>query len=140
PEGLSLDTRVVLGDVLLLVGEGERAAILYDAVVHEKPDHERALAGLSLHHAASGNKIAALSLKRQIALGVADESERLAALLEVAEEMTKAESWDAAAEVYEDARKLRPRDLPILHKLLAVYQRLSRWTAIMDVLQAITSV
>lgn len=140
PDGLSLDTRVVLGDVLMIVGEGERAAVLYDGVVREKPDHERALAGLSLHHAASGNKIASLSLKRQIALGVSDEAERVAALLEVAEEMAKAESWDAAAEVYEDVRKLRPSELPILHKLLAVYQKLSRWTAIMDVLQAITKV
>ena len=139
PEGLSLDVRVVLADVLMVVGEGDRAAVLYDDVVAEKPDHEKALAGLSLHHAASGNKLAALSLRRQIALGITDDDERVASLLEVGEQMVKEGSWEAAAEVYQDARKLRPRDLPILHKLLAVEQRLVRWPAIMDVLGAIVA-
>ncbi|MBS2016725.1 MAG: hypothetical protein JST00_27825 [Deltaproteobacteria bacterium] len=138
PEGLSVEARAGLADVLALTGDKDRAAVLYDDVLNESPEHDRALAGLAQHHTASGNAVAALSLKRQLAQNISDPDERFATLLEIGEAfLGKAEAPELAAEVYEEARQLRPRDLPTLHRLLAVYPKLGKWTSLFDVLRAI---
>ena len=140
PEGLPVDARVALAEVLALVGEGDRAALLYDEVLVEAPEHERALAGLSQHHAASGNRVAALALKRQRAHAIGDLAERRTTLLETAEAFLRIDEDALAAEVYEEARQLAPRELPILHKLLGLYQRQSKWASLFDVLRSIAEV
>ncbi|MBX3218371.1 MAG: hypothetical protein KF850_40575 [Labilithrix sp.] len=137
PDGLGAEAKVALAEVLVLIGESDRAASLYDDALAERPDDERALVGLAQHHAASGNKVASLALKRQRALGLADPSERLAALLETADALAKIGEDALAAEVYESARALAPGDLPILHKLLALYQKGKRWAPLFDVLRSI---
>src|SRR5262249_38265138 len=38
---------------------------------------------------------------------------------------------------YEEARKVKPRDLPVLFKLLGIYQRLPRWAQAFDVLSSV---
>jgi tetratricopeptide (TPR) repeat protein len=138
PDGLSVATRAGLADILVLTGDADRAAVLYDDVLQEAPEHGSALAGLAQHHTASGNPIAALSLKRQLAQGIEDPDERFTTLVAIAVELaTKAASDELAAEVYEEARLLRPRDLPILHKLLAIYPKLGKWASLFDVLRSI---
>lgn len=138
PDGLSVEARAGLADILVLTGDADRAAVLYDDVLTEAPEHDRALAGLAQHHTASGNPIAALSLKRQLAQAIADPAERFAELVSIAEQFAgKAGSDELAAEVYEEARQLRPRDLPILHKLLALYPKLGKWASLFDVLRSI---
>ncbi|MBX3189987.1 MAG: hypothetical protein KF819_23380 [Labilithrix sp.] len=137
PDGLSVEGRAGLADILAVTGDADRAAVLYDDVLTESPEHDRALAGLAQHHTASGNKIAALSLKRQLAEAVVDPAERLPALLEVAEAFAKAGADELAAEVYERARALSPRDLPVLHKLLGLYPKLGKWASLFDVLRSI---
>ncbi len=139
-DGLPLESRVILGEVLALLGDTDRAASIYEEVLSEKPDHERALAGLSQHHAASGNKVASLALKRQMAMAIADPEERLQTLLEAAESFARIGEDALAAEAYEAARQLAPRDLPILHKLLALYQKQQKWASLFDVLRAISEV
>jgi tetratricopeptide (TPR) repeat protein len=138
PEGLSVEARADLGDILVLVGEAERAAVLYDGVLKEAPEHDRALAGLAQHHAAAGNPIAALSLKRQLAQTILDPDARFAELVAIADQFSaKGGGGELAADVYEEARKLCPRDLPTLHKLLALYPKLGRWASLFDVLRSI---
>lgn len=140
PEGLAVEARVALAEVLALVGENDRAAMLYDEVLVDAPEHERALAGLSQHHAQSGNRVAALALKRQRTRSIQDPAERLETLLETAEAFARIEEESLAAEVYEEARQITPRALPVLHKLLAIYQRQSRWASLFDVLRSIAEV
>jgi tetratricopeptide (TPR) repeat protein len=140
PDGVAAELRVALAETLASIGEGERAASLYDDVLTEAPDHQRALAGLSQHHAASGNKVAALALKRQRAMALPDPQEKLAMLLEVADGFAKLDEDALAAEVYESARQLDPESLPILHKLLALYQKASKWVSLFDVLRSIALV
>ena len=138
PDGLSVQARAGLADVLVLTGDADRAAVLYDDVLTEAPDHGSALVGLSQHHTASGNAVAALGLKRQIAQAINDPDERFAALVAVAEAFGAKPGNEAlAAEVYEEARQLRPRDLAILHKLLAIYPKLGKWASLFDVLRSI---
>ena len=138
PDGLSVAARAGLADILVLTGDADRAAVLYDDVLQESPEHGSALAGLAQHHTASGNPVAALSLKRQLAQGIADPDEKFTTLVSIAEQFaTKAGSDELAAEVYEEARQLRPRDLPILHKLLALYPKLGKWASLFDVLRSI---
>lgn len=138
PDTLGLDARVMLGDVLSLLGETERASALYDLVLADAPDDERALAGLSQIHGASGNRVAALTLKRQIARNTADPAERFTMLVDVAEGLaTRANAPGLAEEVYEEARALRPKDLPVLHKLVALRQQLGRWQGVFDALSGI---
>jgi len=138
PDGLSVEARAGLADILVLTGDADRAGVLYDDVLREAPDHERALAGLAQHHTALGNPIAALGLRRQLAQQIADPDERFATLSELAEAFVqKAGNAALAAEVYEDARALRPHDLPVLHKLLALYPKLGKWASLFDVLRAI---
>src|SRR5262249_55621329 len=67
-------------------------------------------------------------------------AERLETLLETAEAFAKIEEDALAAEVYEEARKLAPADLPILHKLLALYQKAQAWTPLFEVLRSIADV
>lgn len=138
PDGLSVEARAGLADILVLTGDADRASVLYDDVLAERPDHEGALAGLSQHHTASGNPVAALSLRRQLAQKIPDPDERFATFLEIAEAFAgKGNSPELAAEVYEEARQLRPRDLPTLHKLLALYPKLGKWASLFDVLRSI---
>jgi tetratricopeptide (TPR) repeat protein len=139
-DGLSTEARVALAEVLALIGEGDRAVSLYDEVLVERPDDARALAGLSQHHAASGNKVAALSLKRQRALAIEDPAERLEVLLETAQAFVQMNELALAADVYEEARRVAPKDLPILHKLLALYQEQQKWVSLFDVLRSIAEV
>lgn len=141
PDELPVESRTALADVLVLMGEGDRAASLYDEVLSQRGDDVQALAGLAQHHAASGNRVAALALRRQIARGIKDPDERYAAFIEVAEAfVAKAQNDELASEVYEEARAIRPRDLPLLHKLLALYQKLARWQSLFDVLRSIAEV
>jgi tetratricopeptide (TPR) repeat protein len=138
PEGLSVGARAGLADILVLTGDADRAAVLYDDVLQEAPQHGSAMAGLAQHHTASGNPVAALGLKRQLAQVIPDPDEKFTTLVGIAEQLaTKAASDELAAEVYEEARQLRPRDLPILHKLLALYPKLGKWAALFDVLRSI---
>lgn len=138
PAGLSVEARAGLADILVLTGDADRAAVLYDAVLNEAPEHDRALAGLAQHHTASGNPVAALSLKRQLAQAIADPDERFGELVSIAEQFaTKVGNDELAADVYEEARTIRPRDLPILHKLLALYPKLGKWASLFDVLRSI---
>ncbi len=139
-DALSPVTRANLADILVLTGDADRAAVLYDEVLTDAPSNARALAGLAQHHAASGNAIAALSLRRQLAQATVDPDARVAALCSLAAEfVTKAHSDELAAEVYEEARQLRPRDLPTLHKLLALYRKLGKWISLFDVLRSIVA-
>ncbi len=138
PDGLSVQARAGLADVLAFTGDKDRAAVLYDDVLTEAPEHDGALAGLAQHHTASGNQVAALSLRRQLAQGITDPDERFATLSEIGEAfMGKGQSPELAAEVFEEARRIRPRDLPTLHKLLALYPKLGKWASLFDVLRAI---
>lgn len=139
-DGLTVESKVALGEVLALIGENDRAAALFDDALVEKPDNERALAGLSQHHAASGNKVASLALKRQQAMAISDTDERLQMLLDAGEQFAKIEEDALAAEVYESARQIKPNDLPILHKLLALYQKGQKWVSLFDVLRSIADV
>lgn len=140
PSGLALESRVMLAEVLSLVGEGDRAAALYDDVLADSPDHGGALSGLSQYHAASGNKVASLGLKLRMAMVIADASERLLTLLETGEALVAIGEDSLAAESYEAARRIAPNDLSILHKLLAIHQRKGRWTSVFDVLRSISEV
>ncbi len=138
PDGLSVQGRAGLADVLVLTGDADRAAVLYDDVLSERPDHDGALAGLSQHHTASGNPVAALGFRRQLAQAIQDPDERFAALVVVAETLaSKPGNEELAAEVYEEARQISPRDLPTLHKLLALYPKLNKWASLFDVLRSI---
>jgi tetratricopeptide (TPR) repeat protein len=139
PDGLSVEARAGLADILVLTGDADRAAVLYDDVLTEAPEHNSALAGLAQHLTAAGNPIAALSLKRQLAQAIPDPDERFTTLVTIAEQFaSKAGNDELAAEVYEEARQLRPRDLPILHKLLGIYPKLGKWASLFDVLRSIS--
>lgn len=140
PEGLAVDERVALAEVLALVGESDRAVSLFEDALVERPEDERALVGLAQQYALAGNKAAALRLRRQMALGIADPAVRLATLLEVGDALAKIDEDELAADVYESARALAPTDLAILHKLLALYQRLVHWAKLFDVLRVIVDV
>jgi tetratricopeptide (TPR) repeat protein len=139
-EGLDVESRVILGEVLSLIGENLYAVALYEDALAEAGTNERALAGLSQQHAMSGNKVASLSLKKQMALGITDPPERLRVLLETGEAFAKIEEDALAAECYEAARQMRPGDLPLLHKLLGLYQKTSKWASLFDVLRSIAEV
>lgn len=139
-EGLEVESRVILGEVLSLLGENLYAVALYEEALAEAGTNERALAGLSQQHAMSGNKVASLSLKKQMALAITDPPERLRVLLETGEAFAKIEEDALAAECYEAARQMRPGDLPILHKLLSLYQKTSKWASLFDVLRSIAEV
>lgn len=138
PEGLSIEARASLADVLAATGDADRAAALYDGVLAESPDNDRALAGLAEHHTSSGNRAAALGLERRLAEAIEPPDDRFVALCEVADALAaKAGDLEQAAEIYEEARRLRPRDLPVLHKLLALYPQLGRWASLFEVLRGI---
>jgi tetratricopeptide (TPR) repeat protein len=139
-DGLDVALKVGLAEVLALIGENDRAVVLFEDVIAERPEDERALVGLAQHYAAAGNKAASLRFKRQMALGIADLELRLTTLLEVADALAKLDEDQLAGEVYESARVLAPRDLSLLHKLLGCYQRTTRWVNVFDVLRSIAEV
>jgi tetratricopeptide (TPR) repeat protein len=135
---LTPDARAELGEVLALTGERERAIAIFEDVLAAQPDHAAALRGLAGLRAARGESLAAWTLKRQLAQTVDEDDERFRLLLETADGFaTKANRPDLAAEVYEQARFVRPNDRALLHKLLAQYQALEDWRRAFEVLGAI---
>jgi len=137
-EGIPPPTRAMLGEILALTGERDRAIALFEGVLAEQPDNVAALGGLSGLRAARGESIPAWTLKRQLAETVTDDEERFKLLLETAEGFAnKANRPDLAAEVYEKARLIHPHDHALLHKLLTLYQGLEDWRRVFDVLRAI---
>jgi len=69
---------------------------------------------------------------------VSDEQERLRLLLETADGFAnQAKRHDLAAETYEKARAIRPKDHVLLHKLVGQYQTLENWPKVFEVLRAI---
>lgn len=141
PETMSVQGRASLADIFAVTGDRDRAAALYADVLAEDPEHQGALAGLSQHHAAAGKRVESLRLKWQIARRIASSEERFGALVEIAEDFaTRAKSDELAAEVYEEARAIRPNDLPILYRLLALHQNLGQWAHVFDVLRSISEI
>jgi tetratricopeptide (TPR) repeat protein len=137
-QALSPATRAQLGEVLAVTGERERATMVFEDVLRQEPGHAAALRGLAGLRAASGESIAAWTLNRQLAQTLPNENERLQMLLETADGFaTKANRPDLAAEVYEEARLIRPNDHALLHKLLAQYQAMEDWRRVFNILVAI---
>jgi tetratricopeptide (TPR) repeat protein len=134
------DTRAQLGEVLALTGDRDRAIAIFEGLLAAQPDNPAALRGLSGLRAARGESIAAWTLKRQLAETITVDDERFQMLLETAEGFnTKANRPDLAAQVYEQARAIRPSDRPLLHKVLALYQTLEDWPKVFDVLREIAN-
>ncbi|MDB4996348.1 MAG: hypothetical protein JWM74_3780, partial [Myxococcaceae bacterium] len=137
-KALAPESRAKLGEVLAFTSERDRAVAIFEDVLAERPDNQRALGGLSGLRAARGESLSAWTLKRQLAETLDDAQDRYAMLLETADGFeTKAMRPDLAAQVYEQARLLRPTDRVMLHKLLAQYQTLEDWPRTFDVLRAI---
>jgi tetratricopeptide (TPR) repeat protein len=138
PDGLEADEFASLGDALLALGERDRAAQMYEAALGFHPDHPRALAGLASLRGASGEVIAAYSLKRQLAHTLTNEDEQYTLLVECGDAfLTRAGNPELAAEVFEEARTLRPSDHQMLHKLLAAYQATENWPKVVEIVRAI---
>jgi tetratricopeptide (TPR) repeat protein len=139
-EGLPRETLVQLAQVLARVGDQARAMAVFDDVLAIDPNDATALEGLAGLRAARGESIAAWMLKRQLAEGTEDHAARFALLVETADGLSReANRPDLAAEVYEQARAMRPKDHVVLHKLLAQYQTLEEWPRVFDVLRAIVN-
>ncbi|MCA9585225.1 MAG: hypothetical protein KC657_07695 [Myxococcales bacterium] len=135
---LWMDSRVALADVLSACGHVDAAAYIYDGVLSVHPDHPGALAGRAQSHAASREVVDALHLERRLAHTAQDEGERYERLVKCAQGfMDLAGDPALAAQVYEDARGLRPKELPTLHKLLALYQRMEHWPKVLEITGAI---
>ena len=137
-DGLPVATRAQLGEVLALIGERDRAIDIFDHVLSDQNDNQAALAGLAGLRAERGESIAAWSLKRQLAGTVADDEQRYRLLLETASGFAEnANRPDLAAQVFEEARLIRPSDRSLLHKLLFQYQSVENWPKVFGILRAI---
>ena len=135
---MTLETRAQLGEVFAVTGERERAIAIFEGVLAVQPDNVGALRGLAGLRAARGESIAAWTLKRQLADTVGDEQERFRLLLETANGFAnQAKRPDLAAEAYEKARGIRPKDHALLHQLVGQYQTLENWPKVFEVLRAI---
>jgi tetratricopeptide (TPR) repeat protein len=137
-EGLPRAALIQLAETLALIGEAGRATSIFDGVLASDPNDADALTGLAGLRAARGESLAAWTLKRQLAEGTPDDASRFSLLVETADGLAReAKRPDLAADVYEQARAIRPKDHALLHKLLAQYQALERWANVFDVLRAI---
>ena len=137
-EVLDVDTRVSLATSLRDLGETELAERVFDHALAEAPADPRGLAGLASLKSSAGSALAAHELRRQLARTLTDEGARFEALVACARSFADvARRPDLAAETYEEARALRPNDLPTLHRLLALHQTLERWPSAVATLRAI---
>lgn len=134
------DTRVALAATLAEIGEGDRGEAIYEDLLAEDTHHAGALLGLATHQAASGKETASLLSRQRLAFTKADPEVRFAELVEVADALGRIDEAELAADVYESARRIVPTDLSVLHKLLAIHQRLARWVPLFDVLRSISEV
>lgn len=136
-DDLGRDALVTLGSVLRTLGEDARAAVLFDRVLEQDPADPLALEGLAAVQERAENPLASLALRRRLARTTADADMRARQLEEVAEGYVAARDEASAADVYQEARLARPRDLALCHKLVAIYQRLARWKEVYDTLGVI---
>ncbi len=129
--------RARLGEALSAAGDSERARALYESALAEEPGSAAALAGLAASHRTGGDRAQAAEYARRLARAMTDPEEKARQLIEAAETFVKAQRPDLAAETYEEARALQPKNHQLLHALLAVYQRLERWQELSGVLRAV---
>jgi tetratricopeptide (TPR) repeat protein len=133
----SPDRLAALGDLLVGSGSTKPAYAMYDLALAADPNHRGALAGLAALCELESDVVVATALKRRLAQTLEADDEKFATLMASGDKLAQAGKLPLAAEAYEEARAVRPKDRPLLHTLMQHYTTLERWADLLRTLRAI---
>lgn len=132
-------------DALLRLAQVERGAGAIDSAAHTleralalAPDDPEIVRELTEVYLRQGDYPRACKLKVDTARNATDLDTKVGLLVEAGEIWAKkAQELEKAAEIYEEARSLKPLDHKILHTLMWIYGELEAWDRVLDVLEGI---
>ena len=124
-----------IGRSRLEAGQLEAAAEEFETALRLDPNHKRAREQLAELRDRMGDAAGALEHKKRLAEGVASPEDRHRLLVEMARaERDVMSNPDAALEMLEEARELKPEDRSILSEMLDLYTERKQWLPASEVL------
>ena len=137
-DALPPDALVRLAQVQRGAGAIDDAAHTLENALARSPDDPEIVRELTDVYLKQGDYPRACRLKVATARNATDTETKFALLCETGEIWAKkAHELETAAEVYEEARQLKPLDNKLLHTLMWIYGELESWDRVLGVLESI---
>ena len=125
-----------MGLIKVRQGQARQAIGHFEKALSVSGNHRATLSSLTDVYLDAGDFKQAVAYKRHVLDDVVDGEERYALLLEIADIWEKREkSLPKAVEALEEARDLKPNDLPLLTRMVGLYSQVGNWNAMADLLE-----
>jgi tetratricopeptide (TPR) repeat protein len=130
-----------LGSIKREQGQPKQAIANFDKALEILPGHRPTLDALVAIYSDAKDFKQVVAFKRMILDDVMDGDLRFDMLSDIADVWEKSEKNIAKAiEALEEAKDLKPSDLPLLNRLLMLYPQVKNWGSMADVLQAMSEI
>ena len=127
-----------LGCIKREQGQAKQAVNNFEKALGVEPSHRPTLEALVSLYTDLKDWKQVVAYKRQILDNVTDEEERFRVLVEIGDIWSDNDKNPSKSiEALEEALGFQPNSLPLLHKLLALYQSTENWAKMIDTIQAI---
>jgi tetratricopeptide (TPR) repeat protein len=132
------DVYYKLGCVKREQGQAKQAVNNFEKALGVDPAHRPTLDALVALYTSLKDWKQAVAYKRQILDNVVDADERFAILCDIGDIWNDQDKSPAKAiEALEEALELKPSSIPLLHKMLALYQATENWSKMIETIGAI---
>jgi golgin subfamily B member 1 len=127
-----------LGCIKREQGQAKQAINNFEKALGVDPTHRPTLEALVALYTGHKDWKQAVAYKRQILDNVLEEDERFTILCDIGDIWNDNDKKPAKAiEALEEALELKPSNIPLLHKMLALYQATENWSKMIDTIGAI---
>ncbi len=135
---LLVEAYAKMGAVRRDQSQARMAIAAYEKALALEPTHRAALRGVIELYTEAQDWRQVVAFKRQELDATFDGDARFALLVEIADVLIDKEKNVAkAVDALEEARDLRPSELPLLHRLMALYQQLEDWRRVIETVERI---
>jgi tetratricopeptide (TPR) repeat protein len=135
------DVYYKLGCIKREQGQAKQAINNFEKALGVDPSHRPTLEALVSLYTELRDWKQTVAYRRQILDNVVDGEERFKLLTQIADIWEQQDNQPAKAiEALEEARDLKPTDLPLLHRLLTLYQRVDDWQNMIGTIQTIADI
>ncbi len=135
---LLVEAYAKMGAVRREQAQARMAIAAYEKALALEPTHRASLRGVIELYAEAQDWRQVVAFKRQELDATYDGDARFTLLVEIADVLVDKEKNVAkAVDALEEARDLRPNELPLLHRLMALYQQLEDWRRVIETVERI---
>jgi tetratricopeptide (TPR) repeat protein len=135
---LLVEAYAKMGAVRREQAQARMAIAAYEKALGLEPTHRASLRGVIELYTEQQDWRQVVAFKRQELDATYDGDARFTLLCEIADVLVDKEKNVAkAVDALEEARDLRPTELPLLHRLMALYQQLEDWRRVIETVERI---